>query len=574
MFGPLSPATPLLVLLLVALTAAPLWIPGALLLAHLQPRLRLPTPLLPLAAIAGSGLFGYAVFWCYFWSPAVGRAASFGLLAASALALVLPVGRRRLRALATGELRVVWIAIACSAFAATNLHLGVVRDPVGPHWSWAGHAVSSRLFIAPDNQIPLVFAQRLFEGAELRARIFRDQASERPPLQTGIVLIQYPLWRGLAALGAARALTDACYQVLGTLLQLTWMAAAWALLRLLGFGRRASGGVLLALVPSYFLYLNSVYVWPKLLAGGLVVGAYCLLLQRPSGAPLPPARMGVAAGLAALGLLAHAGVATSLLGFGLVLLLPRWFPGAANLARGALVGVALLAPWLAYQRLYDPPANFLLKNHLAGVLQEDDRSTLQALRDSYAGFTPRSYLELKLRTLRMVLGIDRQQVPIYDLPSALRSLRRYQTNQLVPALGVLNLGWPVVLFVLWRGPPEPRARWRGLARGLGVGLLCTGVWMMVQLSLPALQHASYATLILLFVALAAALVSLPPALCVPLLALNAALSVAVALSFPVTRSYSPAPLVAAALGYAALALVCLCGSGSAPEPRAGEEIAA
>ncbi len=27
----------------------------------------------------------------------------------------------------------MWLAIVCSAFAATNLHLGVVRNPVGPH---------------------------------------------------------------------------------------------------------------------------------------------------------------------------------------------------------------------------------------------------------------------------------------------------------------------------------------------------------------------------------------------------------------------------------------------------------
>lgn len=66
--APLSPWTPLLVLLRLGLVAAPLWVPGALLVQQLQPRLRLPSPLLPLTSIAATGLLGYAVSSSATWS--------------------------------------------------------------------------------------------------------------------------------------------------------------------------------------------------------------------------------------------------------------------------------------------------------------------------------------------------------------------------------------------------------------------------------------------------------------------------------------------------------------------------
>ena len=43
----------------------------------------------------------------------------------------------------------------------------------------------------------------------------------------------------------------------------------------------------------------------------------------------------------------------------------------------------LLAPWIAYQRLVDPPSDRLLKWHLAGVIDVDPRSFPQAAVEEY-----------------------------------------------------------------------------------------------------------------------------------------------------------------------------------------------
>src|SRR4051812_29135723 len=57
----------------------------------------------------------------------------------------------------------------------------------------------------------------------------------------------------------------------------------------------------------------------------------------------------------------------------------RWREGL--LAAGVFLLFAL--PGLGYQKLYDPPANLLIKEHLAGVDERDARSAWTAIRDSY-----------------------------------------------------------------------------------------------------------------------------------------------------------------------------------------------
>ena len=51
---------------------------------------------------------------------------------------------------------------------------------------------------------------------------------------------------------------------------------------------------------------------------------------------------------------------------------PRW----GRLA-GGLLALVLYAPWLAYQRLYDPPGDRLLKWHLAGVTEVEVTMTAE-----------------------------------------------------------------------------------------------------------------------------------------------------------------------------------------------------
>ena len=103
-----------------------------------------------------------------------------------------------------------------------------------------------------------------------------------------------------------------------------------------------------------------------------------------------------------------------------------------------------------------------------------------------------------------MLGLERGELRV-DTPYRLfRALRNVQSRYVFPALGLLNLGWLLVGVGLMTGPAERRRAHRNLAQVLGIALLCLTIWILTFLSEPIVQHASYATLQLLFAGLAGA----------------------------------------------------------------------
>jgi hypothetical protein len=570
MISPFSPLTPALVLVVLLAAALPLFVLGVTVQTRLFPRLALPLSLFSLLSIATSASIGYAVFWCYFASARFGQAVSVLLWLAAVAVVLVPSRHRQLRRVVRQpEVAIPSLLMLCAAFFYLTLHLGLLPDPVPRGWSWSRHANLSGMVRAPDNGIPREFAKKLYESSELRG----SHHSDRPPLQTGLVLIQYPVWQAIESASGNEKVVDAYYQVFGVLLQCTWIPAAYALMRMVGLASPQVVFVLLALIPSHFFFIHSVFVWPKLLAGGLAVGAFCLLLLGGSASrPLPRRHMATAAALAALAVLAHGGVATSLVGFGLALSLPRLFPGWRNVLLGVLVMGALIAPWTAYQRYADPPGNYVIKNHLAGIKTRDDRGTLDAVADAYSAITLRELVETKWRKVRFVLGLDRTPMTIDDVDQFFRAMRRYQFLHVFLSLDVLNLGWLVVVAGAIFGPAD--SRYRRLAYVLVIAVLCLIAWILLLLSAPIVQHGSYATMILLFAGLAAAIAQLPPFLSLPLLSVHVVLSAAAILGFALDRQYAPASLAAAAASYLAVvafsASACRrAGVGGPPSPPTG-----
>jgi len=61
----------------------------------------------------------------------------------------------------------------------------------------------------------------------------------------------------------------------------------------------------------------------------------------------------------------------------------RPWPSVRALAAAALTFVLLAAPWTAYQKLYDPPGDRLVKWHLGGIHELDSRGPLQMIVDQY-----------------------------------------------------------------------------------------------------------------------------------------------------------------------------------------------
>jgi hypothetical protein len=474
--------------------------------------------LLPLTLVF-SCLTGYGTFWVFFLSPDYGPYFAGAILCGSAVWLMAESAGSASRDLILSEKVLTPLALmglvcllSLSLLYSVDLEIGTEGQPRYRFLDFV---------LAIDNEIPFSFAEPLYEGQDVREAFPKDvpgwHSSDRPPLQTGLILLQMPFARLVKEprLGSI---------VVGIVLQCAWVPAVWALWTAAGLPRRQAGLALLFVLLTGFALVNTTFAWPKMLAAALTLVAVTLVLYdwKPRGESLPLSKailFGLSAALATLG---HGGVAFTLLPLGVLLLMPRWNPGLSRLAVAGAVYVAMLGPWSLYQRFYDPPGAKLLKLHLAGVTAEteteewrDDRPTWQNVLAAYRAKSVREILSNKLANLKALVTAAPDQYPWPSvesppiLPVDTGSYRRCDFLSLFWALGFLNAAWFVAVAHL-RQRPVPLDRDLGVTVPLlGLASILTWVVVMFGPGATVVHQGSYATFLLIFASLAAWLTTLP-----------------------------------------------------------------
>jgi len=317
-------------------------------------------------ALVASGIFALAVFFGFYFSHRLGLALVIaGLLAA------LPAGWLFLRRapLRADRFHPLLATLALAALVIATLYLyGGSESPPGVP---AGRLLSWTL--PQDNQISELFADKIFHHEPLRPFLLDWLTSDRPPLQTGYLLVSRP-W-----------VTDAAGRIAAALAgQLAVYAGLWVLLGCLGVARRPARLCLLACATSGFFLVNTLFTWPKLLPAGFLLCLAGLLFRigrehrRATGAEI------FAAGAcAALAMLAHGGSFFGLVALGVVHLLRGGWRDHRLVLGAAATALLLFAPWMAYQHWADPPGDRLLKYHLANRQAIDPRGALTVIAEAY-----------------------------------------------------------------------------------------------------------------------------------------------------------------------------------------------
>lgn len=72
------------------------------------------------------------------------------------------------------------------------------------------------------------------------------------------------------------------------------------------------------------------------------------------------------------------------------------------LLRAGALSALIYLPWIAYQRLIDPPGNRLIKWHFAGKIPVSDEGTMQALTSAYGQLTPSTWLLARLENVKEI----------------------------------------------------------------------------------------------------------------------------------------------------------------------------
>jgi hypothetical protein len=322
--------------------------------------------LLLTAAISGSGALSLAAFWIYLASEHVGRGFSIAVTGLSVLVMLDALrhrcaGWRTLRPLLPMGLLYVTAGFFTSALA--YLHVSFASNTnIAPSRFQTG--------LPADNVLPMLFAKQLMTTHRpLPPLLTRGwQSSDRPPLQTGYYLLQQSVLH-------SGHFND--YQLLAMLLQCLWVPGLWALLYAMGKPRGAIGLSLTAVLFNGFVFQNSIFTWPKLIAAAALLLFAAIMCTRESAHLMSSRFAGVLAGLAiGTAMMSHPGSLFAVVGlvvvFGVMWLIPRvrpagWRPPSWRfLWPMALVAAICYEPWsLYYGKHYQPPANALTELQLA-----------------------------------------------------------------------------------------------------------------------------------------------------------------------------------------------------------------
>lgn len=382
-----------------ALTAAP-GIAAAL--VALRMGVRREPELLGLA-LAGSGVTAMLTFWVYYAIPGVGDLCAYTVFFGSAGLIAWawrdvsahPDLLRRL-AVPLG----LWALGSLFAIFFGFLHGGTHAAVETASFRFSTQPSQ----MASDSFIPLFFSDWMFAGNPGPPPIFEPEwlFSDRPPLQVAYVLTQRIFGWDAETLH---------YEVLGVILQQLWIVGLWALLTAARVSARTRALAMIAAFAGDIAIVNSFYVWPKLLGAAFVLAALALLAApRESTLRSRPWTLVMLGALAGLAFLAHG---TSVFGLIPIAALALWrgLPSWRWLAAAIAAALILVVPWMAYQQYGNPPGNRLLKWHIAGVMEIDDRGTLETIVDEYGQAGVGGTLENKLNNFLHMVGADPARPP-------------------------------------------------------------------------------------------------------------------------------------------------------------------
>jgi hypothetical protein len=401
------------------------------------------------------------------------------------------------------------------AFAVSVVYVFFVYSADQGIGTWASTYRFAPAIWSSDAQLPQMVAEGVYRQVPMKDLIGGGwHVSDRPPLLSGLMLLARPAWRVLFAIGDNQRLAFLFYQVLGLVACTLWVVPAWMLLaRVLRSARDATLGVLM-IGTTGFIVFNSVYIWPKMLAGALALGSYLVLAKaiRNQGSARP--YYFLAGGLAGFALLSHGGVV-----FGLVPLFaqPLLRPTRHRVMGLAVAGTAailVLAPWLLWQRFEDPPGNALIKFALAGTwgMGEETKSVWVTVRDVHTTLTFADWLSMRRDSLLTLVGAYHPPLVAWywtqqmDLAGRLRA---FDFLYLLPALGAANLGWITFVFLPNRFVTSRESARQESVRWVGLGVSGVALASLVNFSVNINHCQSYQSILLLLLGLYAALLSGP-----------------------------------------------------------------
>lgn len=455
-------------------------------------------------SLASMGLLGYAMFFVFWASVMAGNVLVVAVCALGALGFVrllrdaaLPAAAPVLQASVVSAIW-LWLLVALLVVSVFAL----VDVAAGP-WSPNARFMPARW--SSDNQLPMRLGQMLASGnLQDTAWMGAWRVSDRPPLAYG--------WQAIFAklFGSRLVPADGTYLLfqhawpVGVLLNTLWAPLVFGMVLYWSRSLAIAVAIVLGCLMSPILLFNSGYIWPKLLAGAFGLAAAYLLFGAGAHDRRPLRSDGASfvlgALLSALALQSHGGAVFGILAMIVLALALRGWPSLRAIVAAVAVSLAIVVPWLLYQRFIDPPGNALLKFAFAGTFGfgEENMGVFDTVARAYSAFTPASWLQAKWSALQ-ILAVGGGQCGIGEhsaIASRLGGFRSRDFLYVLPAMLLLVVGAGIARLL-----PRTSGLTAGASLWLGWGVLSLLVSLLLTLDCHIIHHQPYQALLALHVGL-------------------------------------------------------------------------
>ena len=246
-----------------------------------------------------------------------------------------------------------------------------------------------------DNEIPRRFADKLYQNLDPRDFLIGLDwtSSDRPPLMTGFILFFRPIFELVQIPSKSSAYAA------GIGFQLIWIPILLKILRTWKISYLYSVIILLSFLSNGFIFYNSIFVWPKL--GGAALLLYAFFIYQRDGL-IEFKNTIIIAVLTSLAWLSHGGTSISIIPIVLIVFSRPKFFNLKYILISAVIVATLCLPWTAYQKVYDPPGNRLLKWHIGGQPNAIEKTLTETIKESYSNITIEEWTEnRKLNFMRL-----------------------------------------------------------------------------------------------------------------------------------------------------------------------------
>lgn len=349
-----------------------------------------------------------------------------------------------------------------------------------------------------DNQLPITVAQVMAKGSPIGEVDFSPwKVSDRTPLLSCLLFPAATILR-LFPHQIDASTERMILQMCSFGIQNSWILPVWVLLRRLRLRGKDCVVALLLLAATPFIFFNTVYVWPKLLAATFCLVQYVLLSDETrerdhlSLRLFPVALSGFAAGLAVM---AHGSAAIAVLAIYIAAIFRRSCARWLRLALSGAAALIVVVPWLVWTKVAAPTTNplprFLLTGDF-GLSKPTPGGVLESTLHMYQTMPFATWLGAKLAAAKTLLGLDLSfarsaLAPFEDPFLGFESIRAYQFFFLVPSLGLLliPLFWLLRIRRSAQGLLLPK---RPVVRGLALAATLTLLLQFSVMMAPHLLH--------------------------------------------------------------------------------------